>query len=226
MIDKTSKIENSVVSENVKVYKNAIIRNSRLERFTFVSDDAKVDGSKLDIYARVGRFNHLYYVKMGKHTYTGQNTVIMKTNIGNFTSISWNVTIGGGEHNYKKLTNHCFLYNNYDELNEGKEYYNRFMKKTEIGNDVWIGAGSIILRGVTISDGAVVGAGSVVTKDVPPYAIVAGNPARIIKYRFTEEIINELLKIKWWDWTDKKIKNNISIFNEEVNLEKLKGIKK
>lgn len=77
-----------------------------------------------------------------------------------------------------------------------------------IENDVWIGAKSTIMSGVKISNGAVVGACSVVTKDVPPYAIVAGNPARIVKYRFTPDQIEKLLDISWWNWDWEKIKEN------------------
>jgi acetyltransferase-like isoleucine patch superfamily enzyme len=74
-----------------------------------------------------------------------------------------------------------------------------------IGNDVWVGYGAIILSGVTIGDGAVIGAGAVVSHDVPAYAIAAGNPARIIKYRFDERLIEYLLRIRWWDWPIKRI---------------------
>jgi virginiamycin A acetyltransferase len=77
-----------------------------------------------------------------------------------------------------------------------------------IENDVWIGAQSTIISGVKISNGSIIAANSVVTKDVPPYAIVAGNPAVIVKYRFTEEQIDSLLKISWWNWDKQKIKDN------------------
>jgi acetyltransferase-like isoleucine patch superfamily enzyme len=78
----------------------------------------------------------------------------------------------------------------------------------KIGNDVWIGATSTIMSGVTIGDGAVVGAGSTITKDVPPFSIVAGNPGKIVKYRFTKEQIEKLLQIAWWNWEEFKIKEN------------------
>jgi len=92
-----------------------------------------------------------------------------------------------------------------------------------VENDVWIGAKSTIMSGVKIGNGAIVGSSSVVTKDVPPYAIVVGNPAKIVKYRFTEDQIGSLLKISWWDWSEDKIKemamtmwsNNIEKFIEE-----------
>ena len=78
-----------------------------------------------------------------------------------------------------------------------------------IGNDVWIGYGATILSGVSIGDGAAIGACSLVVKDVPPYAIVAGNPAQVIRYRFDEETIHKLLKIRWWDWPDQRVRENI-----------------
>lgn len=80
-----------------------------------------------------------------------------------------------------------------------------------IENDVWIGAKSTIMGGVKIHNGAVIGANSVVTKDVPPYAIVVGNPGKIIKYRFTEEQIEKLLKISWWNWSEDNIMKNVSL---------------
>ena len=82
----------------------------------------------------------------------------------------------------------------------------------EIGNDVWIGANAVILSGVHIGDGAVIGAGAIVTKDVEPYAIVGGVPARVIRYRFTREIIDAFLRIKWWDWPLEKIEENMELF--------------
>jgi serine acetyltransferase len=75
-----------------------------------------------------------------------------------------------------------------------------------VGNDVWIGAKSTIMSGVNIGNGAVIGSNSTITKDVPPYAIVVGNPGKIVKYRFTEKQIESLLKISWWDWTEDRIK--------------------
>ena len=95
-----------------------------------------------------------------------------------------------------------------------------------IQNDVWIGAKSTIMSGVKISNGSIVGAGSVVTKDVPPYAIVAGNPAKIVKYRFTEEQIGKLLSIAWWNWDEQKIKENaMTMWSDDIDefIEKFYG---
>ena len=86
-----------------------------------------------------------------------------------------------------------------------------------IGNACWIGDNVIILPAVTVGDGAVIGAGSIVTKDVPPFAVVAGNPARLLKYRFSPGIIAQLLEIRWWDWDVAKIRINETFFNTDLS---------
>lgn len=90
-----------------------------------------------------------------------------------------------------------------------------------IGNDVWIGYEAVVMQGVTIGDGAIIGARAVVTKDVPPYTIVGGVPAKPIRKRFSDEVISQLLVIKWWDWPDEKIKENISAI-QSGNIKELK----
>ena len=86
-----------------------------------------------------------------------------------------------------------------------------------VGNDVWIGARAIILSGVTIGDGAIIGAGAVVTRNVPPYAVVAGVPANVIRFRYSPEQISSLLKIAWWNWSLEKIKSNMDYFYGDVD---------
>ena len=106
-----------------------------------------------------------------------------------------------------------------------EQYYDlkkpRYKGDIIIGNDVWVAFGATILSGVKIGDGAVVAAGSVVTKDIPPYAIVGGVPAKVIKYRFDDEIIKSLQDIKWWDWDQETIKKRVGDFTEpEVFIQK------
>jgi virginiamycin A acetyltransferase len=99
-----------------------------------------------------------------------------------------------------------------------RSYYLREKRNfVKIGNDVFFGANAIILPGVTIGDGAIIGAGAVVTKDVPPYAIVAGVPAKVLKYRYTSEKIRKLLKITWWNWDERKIFDNMDYFYGKVD---------
>ena len=90
---------------------------------------------------------------------------------------------------------------------------------TVVGNDIWFGYGSTIMPAISIGDGAIIAAKSVVTKDVPPYAVVGGNPARVLKIRFNEDVVKKLLEIKWWDWSIEKITKNIQyIINNDIEL--------
>jgi len=110
---------------------------------------------------------------------------------------------------------------------EGNEIYGVFSKgNIVIGNDVWIGEGVLIMSGVHIEDGAVIGARTVVTKDVPPYAVMGGSPARVLKYRFPPDVIQKLLKLKWWDWPDEKVKERIPLLlsKDYQELFKVEGL--
>ena len=128
---------------------------------------------------------------IGDYTFVGFNTRITKTVIGSYCSIANNVNIGDGEHPLNSIsTSSIFFNNDIPELTK---------RPCKIGNDVWIGVGAIIRRGVTIGDGAVIGANSFVNKDVLPYAIVAGSPAKLIRKRFDDVKIERLLKSKWWE---------------------------
>jgi acetyltransferase-like isoleucine patch superfamily enzyme len=153
-----------------------------------------------------------YRKNIGKYTYG--EPVIYDWNdgstlyIGAFCSITNGVIImvGGGGHNPNFVSTYPFP--SYPKLWGTHEEYKIKNGSVNIGNDVWIGLGVIILPGVTIGDGAVIGAGSVVAKDIEPYTIVVGNPAKTVRKRFTDKEIKRLLEIKWWDWPDKKIKDN------------------
>lgn len=128
-----------------------------------------------------------------------------KLYVGNFCSISAEVEIIlGGNHRADWVTTYPFP-STWQHAAGHLSGHSQTKGNVVIGNDVWIGRGVTILSGVTIGDGAVIGARAVVAKNVPPYAIVVGNPARIVRYRFSEEIIAQLLSIAWWNWPDEKI---------------------
>lgn len=146
------------------------------------------------------------FTKIGENTYVGDYSIITKSIIGRYCSIGPYVTIGLGEHDIYKISTSSDFYeeNVFEELTKDK---------VVIGNDVWIGTKATILRGVSIGNGAVIGANSVVTKNVPDYAVVVGCPARIIKYRFSEEKINTINNSQWWKYdleTAKQIHNKIN----------------
>ena len=127
--------------------------------------------------------------------------------VGKFCSIARNVDIGGFDHDYHKVTTMPLFRMRQMLFNEKPTTsHNEYCI---IGNDVWIAAGAQILHKVTVGDGAVIGGGAVVTKDIPPYAIAVGVPARVIKYRFDDATISALLEIKWWDWPEEALLNNI-----------------
>jgi len=151
---------------------------------------------------------------IGKYTYIADRTHLNNTEIGRFCSIGPEVLCGLGIHPTHIVSTHpsFFSIRGQSQIIFTNQNYFEETKRTVIGNDVWIGARVTILDGVKIGDGAVIGAGSVVTKDVPPYAIVVGSPARVIRYRFDNYIIEKLLSIQWWNWPLDKIKKEADLF--------------
>lgn len=162
-------------------------------------------------------------VIMDKYSFCGYDCEIINTEIGSFCSIANNVIIGGAAHPIEWVSTSPVFYSGRDSVRRKFSEFDRDEdKRTYIGNDVWIGNYSLIKQGVHIGTGAVVGMGSVVTKDVPPYAIVAGNPARLIRYRFSEEIIKGLLTSKWWEMSDDVLQNySKNIKNPELFLKSI-----
>jgi acetyltransferase-like isoleucine patch superfamily enzyme len=162
---------------------------------------------------------------IGDHTYGKPRVVSLEEGtslrIGKYCSISTHVIIFlGSEHRTDWVSTYPFPYL-WEEARSIKGHpYSK--GDVVIGNDVYIGYNVTILSGVTIGDGAVVGACSVLTADVPPYAIVAGNPARLIRYRFEEETMKKLLKIRWWDWPEEKVKENIHLICSDSMAEFIK----
>lgn len=167
--------------------------------------------------------------KIGRHSFCGYDCEIYFSTIGSFTSIANGVVLGGARHPMEWVSMSPVFYKGRDSVKaKFSEHPLPQSKGIVIGNDVWIGHSALVLAGVTIGHGAVVGAGSVVTKDVPPYAVVAGNPARLIRYRFAQETVNSLLASEWWDYGDEELKllgrhfNDIDYFLSFVANERLK----
>jgi acetyltransferase-like isoleucine patch superfamily enzyme len=160
-------------------------------------------------------------ITLGDYSYiSGPGSYVEEAIIGKYCSIARQVVIGVSGHNYEWVTTSPIITSEKYGFIESRVHEPQ-KSIPIIGNDVWIGMNSIIMRGVIIGDGAVVAAGSVVTTDVEPYSIVGGIPAKHIRFRFRNDQIQKLLTLKWWDWEENKIKENSSLFYDiEAFLQK------
>lgn len=228
-IDDSALVQDSTVGEACQIYRFAECEKSVLGTRTVIGDWSRVVRSTMGVCSRVDRFSLLLGSRMGDYSYTGPYTRILHAEIGKYCSIAWHVTIGPAQHDYKRITSHSFLYDKQFNLMpaEADVPYDRFAGSCRLGSDVWVGAGAVILRDVTIGHGAVIGANAVVTKNVPDYAIVVGSPARILKYRFEKRYIDRLLALSWWEWPSDKIRDSHHLFadpNIESVLDQLENL--
>jgi len=211
---------NSMIDETSQILDYAEIVDSTIGRNVFVDKYSRVENSVLEENVRLERNNQIVYSKLGRYSYTGANTVIKNATVGKFNSISWNVSMGGNTHDLNHVTTHSFLV--YPKWNMGGTgNWESASETCETGNDVWIGSGVTVLRGVHIGNGAVIGASTLVTKDVPPYAIVVGNPGRVLRMRCKDEWIERLEKLRWWDFPEKIIQENFLLFKADLTEEVL-----
>lgn len=169
-----------------------------------IDPSAKLHETRLGAYTEVGARTILHEVAMGDYSYVVNDAQITYTTIGKFCSIAAMTRINPGNHPMHRATQAHFTYRSsayFEGESDDAEFFDwRRQHHIHIGHDVWIGHGAIVLAGRSIGTGAVVAGGAVVTKDVPDYTIVAGNPARIIRRRFPEEIAERLKALAWWDW--------------------------
>ena len=178
----------------------------------------------VDRTSKIGAGSNCINVKVGRYSYMGKNNSVSNVEIGAFCSIASYCAIGGGAHSLDTVSTSPVFQKGRNILK--KNFANidsKLNKKVVIENDVWIGENVFINDGVIIGNGAVVGAHSVVTHDVPPYAIVAGAPARIVRFRFSEDEIKRLCESKWWDLSDDeltKIGNKFKTIQRFLNEEK------
>lgn len=188
---------------NCKIYPQAQIINSYLSNYNVI-------------------FNNVLLIdtKLGEHSYVQRNSSIINSSVGRFCSIASNVTIGPGIHKTDFVSTHPSFYLKNTPLVKIYSKKNLYpsSKRSIIGNDVWIGGNSIIIDGVEIGDGAIIAAGSVVTKNVAPYSIVGGVPAKLIKLRFDKKTISQLIELKWWDNEENWFTENYDKFTNPKDL--------
>lgn len=214
----------------IKKIKRKIIHlyeSRELRKYVQVYDNCTINQSTFEGKNTVNSNSSVLNSSIGLCTYIGDGSYISHTKIGRFCSIAENVRIAIGNHPTSVFvsTFPSFYYNTESQIgftfHEGNAIFDGIKRFPEgendfqvvIGHDVWIGCNSLIRGGVKIGNGSVIGAGAVVTRDVPPYSIVAGVPAKVIKYRFTREQIDFLEKIQWWNWPMEKIQKDYMFFS-------------
>lgn len=167
----------------------------------------RINHNVIDKTSYIRDHSGLGYCNIGKYCWINASVGLNHVNMGNYCSIASAVLIGGMEHSVTNISTSARLSNS--------GYSDHI---TKIGHDVWIGSQVIIRQGITIGTGAVVGANSFVNKDVPPFAIVAGSPAKIIKYRFDEKVISKILASKYWEYDPAEAKVIIESIEKEIGI--------
>lgn len=185
-----------------------------------------IKNSKVDKTAKINSGTTFVHSSLARHSYCGYDCTILSTTIGAFCSVASHVKIGGVAHPLHFVsTSPVFLSHKGSIKSRFARHDYLPMVNTTIGHDVWIGEGAFIKAGVCIGTGAVVGMGAVVTKDVPPYTIVAGNPARVIRKRFSDQMIQSLMATEWWDKDDAELTRLGPYINDPQEFIKMSALK-
>ncbi len=195
-----------------------------------IDPTASVKGSTLGRYTEVGARTKLLEVEMGDYSYIASDADMAYSAVGKFCSIAAMTRINPGNHPMWRASQSHFTYRASAYFEDAADEPDFFQWRRDhtvtIGHDVWIGHGAVILPGRTIGTGAVVAAGAVVAKDVPPYAIVAGVAAKVVKQRFPIDIGERLMALGWWDWSHERLRTALADFRAlsvEAFLERYEG---
>lgn len=184
----------------------------------FIHPDCEIGNSRFGAYTEVGRGSRVLNSTFEDYAYCDRYADIANTTVGRFSNIAAFTRIGPTDHPYRNAAQHHFLYRS-SYYFEGAEddpafFEHRASRRTTLGADCWIGHGAIIKPEVTIGTGAVVASGAVVTRDVPPFMIVAGVPAKPVKMRFEQSVADALLEIAWWDWPHDRLRAALEDFRK------------
>lgn len=186
---------------------------------TWIDPSVRMRECKTGLQCEVLANSVMEYSTLGDFSYIGEYCTVADAKIGKFVAIANNVRIGAPNHPMSRPSQHrityCPEYYSADSVRDHDFFSRRRDDSVTIGNDVWIGHGAIVLPGVTIGDGAVIAAGAVVSKDVAPYTIAGGVPAKIIRLRFSQQTGRQLQQIAWWDWPLETIIERLADFQDE-----------
>ena len=195
-----------------------------------IHDGCQITASDFGAYCEVGRGSRLVHSSFSDYAYCDQYADIANTSVGKFANIAAMTRIGPTDHPMGNASLHHFLYRSsyyWDDIEDDADFFAaRAARRTVLGPDCWIGHGAIIKPDVTLGAGAVIAAGAVVTKDVPPYMIVAGLPATPLRPRFGKGVADRLLALAWWDWSHAELRRALPDFRAlpaEAFLEKYHG---
>lgn len=220
-------IDSCHIENQVTINDNCSIYNSQLNNNVVINNNCSVHTSKLSNNIIIYPNSQVSNTVIGDFSYLASNGRLNLVKCGKFCSLGPDLIMGHGEHPTDFISTSPVFFSTMKQCGtsfSSKDYFKE-CKTTTIGNDVWIGARVFIQDGIKIGNGAIIAAGAIVVKDVPDYAIVGGVPARIIRYRFSEDVIQQLLNIKWWEWEENKIiqaqpfftNSNIDVFLEWVS---------
>lgn len=192
-----------------------------------VHEGARITNSTLGRYTEVGQGTILLNTTLGDYSYTTRFCDLANTTVGKFSNIASFARIGPTDHPLDRASLHHFMYRTADYWPDAEDdaafFAHRASRRTEIGHDTWVGHGAIIKPEVTVGHGAVIAAGAVVTRDVAPYSIVAGCPAKPIRDRQPQPIAERLMALAWWDWDHARLRHALEDFRAmpaEAFLEK------
>ncbi len=190
--------------------------SKQLSETPLVHRTASVSESELGRFTEVGARTSVIESVLGDYSYIVNDCDVIYTTIGKFCSIAAMVRINPGNHPMGRVSQSHFTYRSaayFADADDDADFFDwRRAHRVTIGNDVWIGHGAIVMPGRSIGTGAVVGAGAIVTKDVPDYAIVVGQPARIVRQRFPETLAERISALAWWDWSHEKLRGALADF--------------